>query len=371
MSCTSWRSQCGCVAAVGRRRAGRVACRQVGQPVCLDQRRARRRCGNRRRRGRTRSAGRRRSPRAPPGWSQLRSGCSGANRCRYHSPGVPSARSPGSRPARRTWRASRSAARRRRRRGRAGTGTGRAPATPAPPRAPPGTRGAGRSCGSARCRAAPAARRRAPRRSAPRPRRGCRTAGRVAVVGDVVAGVRHRRGVPGVDPERVDAQVGQVGQRGAMPGDVAEPVAVRRRRSCGCRPGRSPRCATRERPRGSRGWSRERWLQRRRRSRHSSLPRRCGGAPRLVRSRLVRHRRLVRRAAPLRAGPPHVRDRGDPAPRGRRHGPGGARPRVLVAAGLALEAVEEPRATGAFAAEQPVYTEVPMLLAMRARAARG
>lgn len=44
---------------------------------------------------------------------------------------------------------------------------------------------------------------------------------------------------------------------------------------------------------------------------------------------------------------------------------------ALVAAGLALEALEEPRATGAFAAEQPVYTEVPMLLAMRARAARG
>ena len=44
---------------------------------------------------------------------------------------------------------------------------------------------------------------------------------------------------------------------------------------------------------------------------------------------------------------------------------------ALVAAGLALEAVEEPRATGAFAAEQPVYTEVPMLLAMRACSARG
>ena len=28
--------------------------------------------------------------RRTPGWSQLRSGCSGVNRCRYHSPGVPS-----------------------------------------------------------------------------------------------------------------------------------------------------------------------------------------------------------------------------------------------------------------------------------------
>ena len=40
---------------------------------------------------------------------------------------------------------------------------------------------------------------------------------------------------------------------------------------------------------------------------------------------------------------------------------------ALVGAGFALEAVEEPRATGSFAAEQPVYTEVAMLLAFRAR----
>jgi ubiquinone/menaquinone biosynthesis C-methylase UbiE len=40
---------------------------------------------------------------------------------------------------------------------------------------------------------------------------------------------------------------------------------------------------------------------------------------------------------------------------------------ALVAAGFGLEAVDEPRATGSFAAEQPVYTEVPMLLAFRAR----
>jgi ubiquinone/menaquinone biosynthesis C-methylase UbiE len=40
---------------------------------------------------------------------------------------------------------------------------------------------------------------------------------------------------------------------------------------------------------------------------------------------------------------------------------------ALVDAGFALEAVQEPRATGSFAVEQPVYTEVPMLLAFRAR----
>jgi ubiquinone/menaquinone biosynthesis C-methylase UbiE len=40
---------------------------------------------------------------------------------------------------------------------------------------------------------------------------------------------------------------------------------------------------------------------------------------------------------------------------------------ALAAAGFAVETVEEPAATGTFAAEQPVYTEVPMLLAFRAR----
>ena len=46
------------------------------------------------------------------------------------------------------------------------------------------------------------------------------------VVGHVVAGVLHRRRVPGVDPDRVDAQLGDVGQARAQPGDVADPVAV-------------------------------------------------------------------------------------------------------------------------------------------------
>ena len=48
-----------------------------------------------------------------------------------------------------------------------------------------------------------------------------------AVVGDVVAAVGHRRRVPGVEPERVDAEVAQVGQPLEDAGEVADPVAVR------------------------------------------------------------------------------------------------------------------------------------------------
>ena len=47
-----------------------------------------------------------------------------------------------------------------------------------------------------------------------------------AVVGDVVAAVVERRGVEGRDPDRVDAQVGQVVQARDQPGDVAHPVAI-------------------------------------------------------------------------------------------------------------------------------------------------
>ena len=59
---------------------------QVGQarpasPCC-----ARRRCGTRPRRGRARTGRSARTPPRPRGSSQFRSGCSGANRCRYHSP---------------------------------------------------------------------------------------------------------------------------------------------------------------------------------------------------------------------------------------------------------------------------------------------
>ena len=48
-----------------------------------------------------------------------------------------------------------------------------------------------------------------------------------AVVGDVVAAVGERRRVPRLEPERVDAEVAQVGQPLADAGEVADPVAVR------------------------------------------------------------------------------------------------------------------------------------------------
>jgi hypothetical protein len=48
----------------------------------------------------------------------------------------------------------------------------------------------------------------------------------VAVVGHVVAGVGHRGDVEGAEPDRVHPQVGQVGQPGGDPGQVADPVAV-------------------------------------------------------------------------------------------------------------------------------------------------
>jgi hypothetical protein len=46
------------------------------------------------------------------------------------------------------------------------------------------------------------------------------------VVGDVVAPVRHGRGVPGVDPDGVDAQLRQVREAGAQARDVPDAVAV-------------------------------------------------------------------------------------------------------------------------------------------------
>ena len=116
----SSRSQCGWSGAVAdgvSRGVGDVV--QVGQSGLLDQSRARRRCGSRRRRGRTRTAGCPRTRRGPRGCSQLRSGCSGANRCRYHSPACRRLVTR-SRPGRRTRAASRWAAGRRRPRGPAG-----------------------------------------------------------------------------------------------------------------------------------------------------------------------------------------------------------------------------------------------------------
>ena len=48
----------------------------------------------------------------------------------------------------------------------------------------------------------------------------------VAIVGHVVAGVRHRRRVPRVDPDGIDAEARQVRQSSAQTGDVADAVAV-------------------------------------------------------------------------------------------------------------------------------------------------
>ena len=59
-----------------------------------------------------------------------------------------------------------------------------------------------------------------------------------AEVRDVVAGVLHRRRVPRVDPQRVDAEVGEVAQARAESRRCRRPRRRRRRRSCGCRPGR-------------------------------------------------------------------------------------------------------------------------------------
>src|SRR5690606_6530329 len=47
-----------------------------------------------------------------------------------------------------------------------------------------------------------------------------------AVVGDVVAAVGQRRRVPGVDPDGVDAEPGEVVELAAQAGDVAGAVTV-------------------------------------------------------------------------------------------------------------------------------------------------
>jgi hypothetical protein len=48
----------------------------------------------------------------------------------------------------------------------------------------------------------------------------------VAIVRHVIAGVDHRRRVPGIDPDRVDPELAQVRKPRAQPGDVADAVAV-------------------------------------------------------------------------------------------------------------------------------------------------
>ena len=48
----------------------------------------------------------------------------------------------------------------------------------------------------------------------------------VAVVGDVVAAVGHRRRVPRREPDRVDPQVAQVGEPGTHSGEITDAVSV-------------------------------------------------------------------------------------------------------------------------------------------------
>ena len=48
-----------------------------------------------------------------------------------------------------------------------------------------------------------------------------------AIIGDIIAEIGHRRGVDGRDPDRVDAEAGQIVEPPLDPLDVANAVAVR------------------------------------------------------------------------------------------------------------------------------------------------
>ena len=54
----------------------------------------------------------------------------------------------------------------------------------------------------------------------------------VAIIGDVIAEILHRRGEEGRQPDRVDAEAGDIIEMRGDPRQVADPVAVRCRRSC-------------------------------------------------------------------------------------------------------------------------------------------
>ena len=163
---------------------------------------------------------------ATSGCPQSRSGCSGANRCRYHWPARPSASvirlhaeppkaliqlfggsSPASpRPSRKKYRA------------RSGDPGGAASAA------------RNHGCWSEVWLATTSTITRMPRawtrRATRRRPRACRTWVDAAVVADVVAAVGERRGVPGSDPQGVDAERLQVGEPGQQAGEVAVAVAV-------------------------------------------------------------------------------------------------------------------------------------------------
>ncbi len=66
----------------------------------------------------------------------------------------------------------------------------------------------------------------------------------IAIIGDVVAEIAHRRGEEGRQPDRVDAEARDIVELCGDPRQIADAVAVRCRRSCADRSGRSPRRAT-------------------------------------------------------------------------------------------------------------------------------
>ena len=157
------------------------------------------------------------------GFAQLKSGCSGANRCRYHSPegetrvqaGPPKidcqsfgGRSPdGPRPGRNQNRSRSAEPGRSRKRGPKPRMLIRAVVRDDVDDDPNAERvrlGDERVC----------VRQRAEDRVD------------VPVIGDVVTRVRHRRRVPRVEPDRVDAEPSQVGQVRAHAGEIADPVPV-------------------------------------------------------------------------------------------------------------------------------------------------
>ena len=177
------------------------------------------------------------------GCVQFRSGCSGANRWRYHSPGTPTSRC-ASRPGRRRSTATRSAAAPRRPR------AGPEPEALALGRS--GRRGEGRP--EPRVLVRDVVRDDVHDRADPeRARLGDQLLGLCErpeggvdrpVVRDVVAGVRQRGRVPRVEPERVDAELAQV-RAAAREHPRGRRFRRRsRRRSCGRRPGRRPPRAT-------------------------------------------------------------------------------------------------------------------------------
>ena len=212
--------------------------RTLGQRRVLGQQRRRSRCGRRRRRGRTRTAGRPRTPARTSGLAQLKSGCSGANRCRYHSPACRPARRPGPGGAAEDRRPV----------------VGREFAVLAAPGPEPEQLALGEPGPAASAAAEPGVPVRAVVRHDVDDRPDAELVGLGdqllglgegaeggvdgAVVGDVVAAVRHRRGVPRAEPDGVDAEVGEVGQpgRARRPGRRCRPR--RRRRSCARTPGR-------------------------------------------------------------------------------------------------------------------------------------